>query len=140
MAKYQVEAQSAGAQKQKALLQGPMSGTTPPGGIGGPQETEQPADMTDYLEGSQLQPSDTTIEATPEGPVMNNPRVGVIDLAKNVAKQLNGMEAGEQGAMLSRIQSTNPQLYGVVVGFLSGADSIKPQAEQRPPRSTSLTT
>ena len=123
-ARYAVKAQAAQAQQAKALQQGPMSGTTPPGGVGGPQSTEQPVPSFDnLLPSSGLQPQMAQDQ---------EPQVSLEGMATRVASHLIELDPGQRDAYLGQMKIEMPQLHGLVMGHLSQEPA--PMPEHLPPR------
>jgi hypothetical protein len=138
-ARFQVRAQAAAAQQMKALQQGPMSGSTPPGGIGGPQETEQPTPSTDDLLPTSGIESNTRFFESGDGLAVTSDgtRVQPEALARGFASQLAGMDTAQRDLYLSQLQAEMPQVHGLVMQHLSGpapGTITQPLPEQRPPR------
>lgn len=143
-AKYQVRAQAAAAQQAKSLQQGPMTNTTPPGGIGGPQGTEQPYPSIDnVLPSSPIQDNGLSIEQgignslqliAKDGQV----HVSLIDAAKKIADSVATMASGQRETYLNSLRSISPQLFSLVSQMIQGEPEFEQESgveiptEQRP--------
>lgn len=139
-AKYQVSAQAAAQQKVKSLQQGPMMGITPPGGVGGPQQTEEPyPSIAQYLpqspiaeSGFDLQHGEKGMQLVAPGPSVS---VDAGTFAKTVATNLGKMDPQEREIQLARIKEGTPQLYALVTQAMVEEPSFGQSPEQRPSRS-----
>lgn len=139
-ARYGVRAQAAASQQAKSLQQGPLMGITPPGGIGGPQGTEQPEpSMEDVVPGSPVTDGGLSIQLGPGGQTLElsgqGGNVPLGDVARQIAQQVANMQPAQQQQYLQQLQSGSPQLHGVVMQMLGPAQEPQaPMPEQRPPR------
>jgi len=125
-AQYAVRAQAAQAQQAKKHQQGAMSGTTPPGGIGGPQETEQPSPSFEDVVGT------SGLGVQQQEPGVHVPAEAI---ARHLVGQLEGMSPDERQMQLGQLRLKAPHLHGLVMEHM--AMPARQLPEQRPPRSES---
>jgi hypothetical protein len=131
-ARTQVRAQAAAAQQAQALQQGPMMGMTPPGGIGGAQDTEQPnPELEDaVVPGSPLSDTGISVQMAPDqqhleisGPITDT----VHGIARKLSVQVAKMDPVQQQNYMQGMQAKHPQLHGIITQLL---------AEKKPPAAT----
>lgn len=141
-AKYQVAAQAAAQQKLKSIQQAPLMGMTPPGGVGGPQQTEEPyPSISQYLPESPIAESGFDLQSGEKGMQLVAPgstvSVDANTFAKTVATNLNKMDPQEREIQLARIKEGTPQLYALVTQAMVEEPSFGQFPEQGPSRSSS---
>lgn len=134
--RYQIQSQK--MQNEAMPPEQQMQGGAPPQQEGMPQEGAPPPEQ----QGQEQAPDQTVAydqsqtQAMPGDPMGPTPFVDLFAQAKQVTRQLNGMDDAGRYQALARIRASSPELFQLVQSALNdqGKAPLKPLPEVLPPR------